>query len=55
MWMEWGESGGARWRRRRRWWDESLNVLNESASLSLPEDVAETDSSPSSAAATSSL
>lgn len=52
MWMEWGESGGARWRRR---WEESLNVLNESASLSLPEDVAETDSSPSSAAATSSL
>lgn len=35
MWMEWGEVGVG----------GSLDVLNESTSLSLPEDVAETDSS----------
>lgn len=36
MWMEWGEVGRG---------GCSLDVLNESTSLSLPEDVAETDSS----------
>lgn len=36
MWMEWGEVGKG---------GGSLDVLNESTSLVLPEDVAETDSS----------
>lgn len=36
MWMEWGEVGK---------WGGSLDVLNESTSLALPEDVAETNSS----------
>lgn len=37
MWLEWGEVG--------KGVGDSLDVRNESTSLSLPEDVAETDSS----------